>query len=378
MTHEETPRRGRLKVFLGYAAGVGKTFRMLEEAQELRRQGGDVVIGYFEPHGRADTIAEAAELEAVPRRKIEYRGVMFEEMAADAVLARKAAVCLVDELAHTNVPGSRNAKRWEDVLELLEAGIDVWTTVNVQHIESLNDQVRQITGVSVRETLPDWVIQQADEVVMVDATPMALLNRLRRGVVYPPEKAQRALENFFKESTLVALRELALRQTAHEVEVRHEAPVRSALERRTPGSAAQSPAETEQERMLIYITAEPTSAMLIRRGRRIADFLRADCFAVHVSQRADLTHLGVQQRQAIEQYLNFARNLHIETRLLEADDPVHALLDFARRNRITQLYLARPRQSTWPDLLGRDLISRIVRMGRDLRVAIVAERRRRQ
>jgi two-component system sensor histidine kinase KdpD len=378
MTHGETPRRGRLKVFLGYAAGVGKTFRMLEEAHELRRQGGDVVIGYFEPHGRTDTIAEAAGLEAVPRRKIEYRGVMFEEMDADAVLARKAAVCLVDELAHTNVPGSRNAKRWEDVLELLEAGIDVWTTVNVQHIESLNDQVRQITGVSVRETLPDWVIQQADEVVMVDATPMALLNRLRRGVVYPPEKAQRALENFFKESTLVALRELALRQTAHEVEVRHEAPVRSALERRTPGSAAQSPAETEQERMLIHITAEPTSAMLIRRGRRIADFLRADCFAVHVSRRADLTHLGAQQRQAIEQYLNFARNLHIETRLLEADDPVHALLDFARRNRITQLYLARPRQRTWRDLLGRDLISRIVRMGRDLRVAIVAERRRRQ
>ena len=377
MTHEETSRRGRLKVFLGYAAGVGKTFRMLEEAHELRRQGGDVVIGYFEPHGRADTIAEAAGLEAVPRREIEYRGVMFEEMDADAVLARNAAVCLVDELAHTNVPGSRNAKRWEDVLELLQAGIDVWTTMNVQHIESLNDQVRQITGVSVRETLPDWVIQQADEVVMVDATPMALLNRLRRGVVYPSEKARRAMENFFKESSLVALRELALRQTAHEVEVRHQAPLRPAREPRTPGSAL-TRAETERERVLIYITAEPTSAMLIRRGRRIADFLRADCFAVHVTGRADLTHLGAHQRRAVEQYLNFARNLHIETRLLEADDPVHALLDFARRNRITQLYVARPRQRTWPDLLGRDLISRIVRMGRDLRVAIVAERRRQQ
>ena len=377
MNGERTPRRGRLKVFLGYAAGVGKTFRMLEEAHELRRQGADVVIGYFEPHGRADTIAEAAGLEAAPRRKIEYRGVMFEEMDADAVLARNATVCLVDELAHTNVPGSRNAKRWEDVLELLQAGIDVWTTVNVQHIESLNDQVRRITGVLVRETLPDWVIEQADEVVMVDATPMALLNRLRRGVVYPTEKARRAMENFFKESSLVALRELALRQTAHEVEVRHQAPLRPALEPRAPGSAP-SRAETERERVLIYITAEPTSAMLIRRGRRIADFLRADCFAVHVSGLADLTHLGAQQRQAIEQYLNFARNLHIETRLLEADDPVHALLDFARRNRITQLYVARPRRRTWPDLFGRDLISRIVRMGRDLRVAIVAERRRQQ
>jgi len=378
MTNKETARRGRLKVFLGYAAGVGKTFRMLEEAHDLQRQGGAIVIGYFEPHGRADTIAEAAGLETVPRRKIEYRGVMFEEMDADAVLARKAAVCLVDELAHSNVPGSRNAKRWEDVLELLEAGIDVWTTMNVQHIESLNDQVRQITGVSVRETLPDWVIKQADEVVMVDATPMALLNRLRRGVVYPSDKARRAMENFFQESTLVALRELAMRETAHEVELRHQAPVRPALEPRTPGSAAASRAETEQERMLIYITAEPSSAMLIRRGRRIADFLRADCFAVHVSRRADLSELPAEQRRAIEQYLNFARNLHIETRLLEADDPVPALLDFARRNRITQLYVARPRQRTWPDLFGRDLLSRIVRMGRDLRVAIVAERRRQQ
>jgi two-component system sensor histidine kinase KdpD len=376
MAEETTIRRGRLKVFLGYAAGVGKTFRMLEEAQDLRRQGGDLVIGYFEPHGRQDTMAQAEGLETVPRLRIEYRGVTFEEMNTEAVLARNPRVCLVDEFAHTNVPGSRHAKRWEDVLDLLRAGIEVWTTVNVQHIESLNDQVRQITGVSVRETLPDWVIKEADEVVMVDATPMALINRLKRGVVYAPEKAQRAMDNFFKESSLVALRELALRQTAHEVELRHETPLRPILAQQPEAGADQGRAEQEQERILIYVTAEPSSAVLIRRGRRIADFLRADCFAMHVSRRADLAHLPAGQRQAIEQYLNFARNLHIETRLLEADDPVGTLLDFARRNRITQLYLARPHQRTWRHLFHRDLVSRVVRMGRDLRVAIVSERRR--
>src|SRR5512143_2191898 len=213
-------RRGQLKLMLGFAAGVGKTYRMLEEGQKLKEQGVDIVVGYFEPHGRKDTISKAEGLPTVPRRKIEYRGIFFEEMDTTAILKRKPAICLVDELAHTNVPGSERTKRWEDVLLLLDAGIDVVTTMNVQHLESLNDQVWQITGVRVRETLPDWILEQANEVVMIDATPAALLNRLKRGVVYEPDKAQRALENFFKESTLVALRELALRQTAHEVEVR--------------------------------------------------------------------------------------------------------------------------------------------------------------
>ena len=195
---------------------------MLEEAQELKRQGVDVVIGYFEPHGRKDTIAKTEGLEIIPRRKIEYRGSAFEEMDTEAILRRTPSVCVVDEFAHTNVPGSERTKRWEDVMVLLDAGIDVLTTMNLQHLESLNDQILQITGIRVRETVPDWVIKQADEVVMVDVTPEALINRLKRGVVYAPEKAARALENFFKEQTLVALRELALRQAAHEVEIRQE------------------------------------------------------------------------------------------------------------------------------------------------------------
>src|SRR6478672_800630 len=214
------PARGRLKVFLGYAAGVGKTYQMLVEAHELKSRGVDVVIGYFEPHGRKDTMALTEGLEIVPRQAIEYRGSRFEEMDTNAVLLRHPQVAVVDEFPHTNVPGSARLKRWEDIHILLEAGIDVLTTMNVQHLESLNDQILQSTGVRVRETIPDWVLKQADEVVMVDLTPRALLNRLARGVVYPPERAQAALENFFKESTLVALRELAMRQAAYAVESR--------------------------------------------------------------------------------------------------------------------------------------------------------------
>src|SRR6266852_6151405 len=214
------PHRGKLKILMGYAAGVGKTYTMLEEGQELKARGVDVVIGYFEPHGRKDTIAKTEGLELIPRKRVDYRGSMFEEMDTDAILARRPQVCLVDEFPHTNVPGSDRTKRWEDVQVLLDAGIDVVTTMNIQHLESLNDQVWQITSIRVRETIPDWVVQQADEVVMIDLTPRALLNRLQRGVVYGREKAERAMQNFFREHTLVALRELALRQAAHEVEQR--------------------------------------------------------------------------------------------------------------------------------------------------------------
>src|SRR5437879_5062801 len=213
-------RRGKLKIFMGYAAGVGKTYQMLEDAQELKSRGVDVVVGYFEPHNRPDTIAKAAGLEIVPRAKIAYRDSTFEEMDTAAILARRPQVAVVDEFPHTNVPGSERAKRWEDVEVLLDAGIDVPTTMNIQHLESLNDQVWHISGVRVRETIPDWVVQRANEVVMVDLTPRALLHRLQRGVVYEREKAEQALQKFFRESTLVALRELALRQAAHEVEHR--------------------------------------------------------------------------------------------------------------------------------------------------------------
>jgi two-component system, OmpR family, sensor histidine kinase KdpD len=370
---------GRLKIYLGYAAGVGKTYQMLEEAQEMKRHGRDVVIGYFEPHGRKDTIARTEGLEIIPRRRVDYRGTIFEEMDTDAILARHPQVCMVDEFPHTNVPGSARIKRWQDVQALLETGIDVLTTMNIQHLESLNDQVWQITGVRVRETIPDWVMQQADQVVMVDLTPRALLNRLARGVVYSPEKAQKAIENFFQESTLVALRELALRQTAHEVEIRqvdYESPGFQPTLADGDQSEGAAPGGTG-DRILIHVTGEPSTAMLIRRGKRVADYLHADCFAVAVSNHTE-PQPASPEREALERHLNFARNLHIEARMLQGADVAKTLVEFARLNGITHLFLARPRKSQWPAVLGRNLVQQVVRLAQDMQVIIVADRGRSQ
>jgi two-component system, OmpR family, sensor histidine kinase KdpD len=375
----EPRRRGKLKIFLGYAAGVGKTYQMLDEAQKLKCQGIDVVVGYFEPHGRQDTISKAEGLEFVPRRKVTYRASTFEETDVDAILRRHPQVCAIDEFAHTNVPGSERAKRWEDVQVLLDAGIDVLTTMNVQHLESLNDQVWQVTGIRVRETIPDWVVKQADEVVMVDLPPQALLNRLKRGAVYSREKARLAAEKFFQESNLVALRELAMRQTAHEVDVRLWAPEDTAIattDARDRASPSDPPPPSD--RILIFITDDPSTAALIRRGRRVADYLKADCFAVFIHSQIDLHGLPRTQREAIEKHLNFARNLHVETRVLQGDNVAQALVNFARLHRITQIFLARPRQRHWPHLWGRNLLGKVVRLARDMQVTIVAERRRGQ
>lgn len=359
--HSPHSPHGRLKVFLSYAAGAGKTYRMLDEAQQLRQQGVDVVVGYFEPHKRKDTIAKTEGLEFVPRRKVEYRGASFEEMDTEAILLRSPVVCLVDEFAHTNVPGSSRTKRWEDVLALLDAGIEVWTTMNLQHLESLNDQVLQISGIRVRETVPDWVIKRAAEVVMVDVTPEALINRLKRGAVYEAGKAEQALANFFKEQTLVALRELALRQAAHEVETRH-------------AEAATVPAQSV-DRILIHVTSDPATAMLIRRGHRVSDYLQAECFAVYVCPAADFTSLPAGEREAVERHLNFARNLQIETRILNDEHVAERLVEFAHDQRVTQIFLANPRSIHRPPRLKRDLLSRALELAHDMQVIVVAERR---
>ena len=366
------PSRGQLKLFLGYAAGVGKTYRMLEEAQQIKREGKDLVVGYFEPHGRKDTIAKTVGLEMIPTRIINYRGVALQEMDTPAIQARRPAICVVDELAHTNVPGSERSKRWEDVQVLLDAGIDVMTNMNIQHLESLNDKILQITGIRVRETVPDWFVKSADEVVMVDATTGALLNRLKRGDIYAPEKAQRAMDNFFKESTLAALRELAMRQTAHELELREVAETLEPGKEIIPTSLR--PERESRDRILIYVTPDPFTAMLVRRGRRMADYLGADCFAVCVSSHPSDRRSG--GTDAIEKHLNFARNLHIETRILEGDDPAGMIVDFARRNQITHILLGRPKYRSWNRLLGTDLVLRIVNKAKDIRVIVVAERPR--
>ena len=351
-------KKGSLTVYLGYAAGSGKTYQMLEEAQKLKQAGVDVVIGYFEPHGRKDTIAKTEGLETVPRQIIQYKGTVFEEMDTDAILARSPAVCLVDEFAHTNVPGSARAKRWEDVVVIQETGIDVQTTMNVQHLESLNDQVWHVTGIRVRETVPDWVVQSADELVMVDVTPRALVHRLERGVVYAPEKAKNALENFFTEANLTALRELALRKAAHQVEDRREEDV---AERVMPISNP-----NREVRILLYLTDDPSTAGLIRRGKRVSDYLHGECFAVVVAKDLKLTGMPAAEREKVERHIGFAKNLHIDTRVIAGTDVAKALTEFARQNRITQLFLCR---STCDR-------NRIIQGAKNLEITVVADRRR--
>ena len=360
--------KGKLKIYLGYAAGVGKTYQMLEEAQHLKAKGVDVVIGYFEPHGRKDTIAKIEGLELIPRRKVQYRGCEFEEMDLPAILARKPQVCVVDEFPHTNVPGVENEKRWQDVEALLDAGIDVLTTMNIQHLESLFDQMQQITGVRVRETIPDWVMKQADEVVMIDVTPRALLNRLERGVVYGPEKATAALQNFFREPTLVALREMAMRQTAHEVDVRQLVP-----DGFGPGFGPDNRSDVEsrsEERILIHVTGHPHTAALIRRAHRVADYLQAGCFALAVRS----TKVSGDQDVSLNKHLNFARNLHIATEVIDSDRVAEAVVEFARSKSITQIYVSNPDQQPWHALWSRSIPQQIVRLARDMRVVIVSNR----
>jgi two-component system sensor histidine kinase KdpD len=287
-------------------------------------------------------------------------------MDTEAVLARHPAVCIVDEFPHTNVPGSKWNKRWEDVLAMLSAGIDVYTTMNIQHLESLNDQVAQVSGVRVRETIPDWVMEQASEVVMVDLTPRALLNRLDRGVVYSPEKAKLAANNFFRESTLAALREMALRQTAHEVGARHGD---SDSERNGPEGI---PPFRSDEKLMVVVSQDPASVALIRRAKRVADFICADCMAVAVMKPGEK---NPEARTRIEKHLNFARNLHVDSRILESPETAEALVQLARANNITQIYMLWPKRSPWLPMFIRNDLQKVVRLARDMQVTIVDDRR---
>jgi two-component system sensor histidine kinase KdpD len=353
--------RGKLKVYLGYAAGVGKTYRMLDEAQALCQKGVDVVIGYFEPHGRKETIAKTEGMEIVPRRKVAYAHTAFEEMDTDAILRRKPQVVIVDEFAHTNVPGAERLKRWEDVDALLDAGIDVLTTLNVQHLESLNDQIYDITGIRVRETIPDWVVDSADEVVFVDLTPRALRNRLERGVVYAPDKAQKAMENFFTESNLSALREVAMRHAAHELEEKLE-----------PAPADHDMAGGHHERILVCLTGRPSSAMLIRRARRVADYLQAGCVALHVAPGEAKDAID----ETVMRHMSFARNLRIETQIVKAENVSAAITEFARKEHVTQIFMGRSSPLPWWKRFEETLVQQVVRQARDMQITIVAERRR--
>src|SRR5215471_17634345 len=311
-------RRGRLKIYLGYAAGVGKTYRMLEDAHELQSRGTDVVLGFLEHQGRTDVNDRAKEFEIIPLLRIACRGSHTEELDVVGILRRAPKICIIDDLAHTNAPASERQRRWQDVQALLEGGVDVLTTMNVQDLASLSDQILQITGLRVRETVPDWVFQEASEVVMVDVTPRALLNRLERGVIYSADRAKAGTERLFQEPTLVALRELAIRQTAQALEAR------AAAKKERDSSRA--------EKILVHITANPSTAMLLRRARRLADYLHADCVAVFVSSTGDLSSVSAHDRQALERHFRFAEDLRVEKVVLKGKNPAKSLVEFAHTN----------------------------------------------
>jgi two-component system sensor histidine kinase KdpD len=360
---EPAARRGRLKIFFGYAAGVGKTYAMLEAARQEQREGVDVVAGYVEPHGRAETEALLQGLEALPPRLIPYRGVTVREFDLDAALARQPRLILVDELAHTNAEGLRHAKRWQDVAELLGAGIDVYTTLNVQHVESLNDIVGQITGVVVRETVPDSVLDLATDIELVDLTPEGLIERFQEGKVYVPQQAERALQQFFQKSNLVALRELSLRQVAQRL---NKDVAAARLQR-----AAQAPWATS-ERLLVCVGPSPTSAKLIRTAKRMAAAFGGDWLAAAVEPYgAAASAAAGAARQRIAQHLQLAARLGAETHTLTGTDVAQTLLDFARSRNVTKIIVGKTYLPRWKRLVYGTVVDALVDRSGDIDVYVI-------
>jgi len=320
---------GRFKVFLGYAPGVGKTFSMLSEGIRRRSRGEDVVVGVVETHGRNGTAELASKLDQVPRREVEYKGTLFSEMDVDAVLARSPQVALIDELAHTNIEGSRLPKRYEDVLLLLENKIDVLSTVNIQHVESLAPRVQALTGISVREQVPDWVLDRADEIVISDLTPEALVTRMRRGDIYPPERVERSLSNFFRRGNLIALRELALQRVTRAV----DRTLDDYVKRKRLGSQW-----IVAEKVAVCISSNTQARDLIARGARLAEALSAEFYVLHVASGRDS---DAERKRALDVGLQLASNLGAQIVNLTGKDTARTTASFVREHRITQAIVGR-------------------------------------
>ena len=353
--------RGIFKLFLGYAPGVGKTFSMLSEAIRRRSRGEDVVIGVVESHGRKGIEELIEGMESVPRKKLEYKGTIFEEMDVDAILARNPDVVLVDELAHTNIPGSKHRKRYEDVQELLAAKIDVVATLNIQHIESIAPVVRSITGIIVRETVPDWVPLTASETVMVDLTPEALMNRMKRGDVYSAEKVERSLKNFFRRGNLIALRELALRQVAEQVDRSLESYMEDQDIRKNWGV---------RERMAVCVSANPAGQYLIARGARMARRMDAELYVIHVDRE-----IGPREsnQAALAANLRFAENLGAKVIRLRGRSVADSVAEFVRSKHITQVIFGRAPIHDWRKYLYLSAVHRFLRESPAVDVHIVTQ-----
>ena len=360
MREEKEQKCGRLKIFLGFAAGVGKTFEMLNEGNRRKqKRGQDVVVGYVETHGRAGTEEQLGDLEVIPRRKVEYRGATFEEMDTDAILKRHPQWVLIDELAHTNVPGSEREKRWQDVEILLDAGINVATTLNVQHLESLNDVVHDITGQRVRETVPDRIVASADEVKMVDITPRALIHRLERGDIYKADKVQQALSNWFREGNLNALRELALREVAQEVDEDVEA---YRTERHIQETWA------THDRIMVCVSPKTSSLRLLRRGWRIAQRLHGDIVAVYVEN----TPPTEAQQAMLRNDFALADRLKIPVVTLHGD-VAGEIIRYAHEKQVTQLVIGHSKRNRWQEFTKGSIINRLTRELRNVDILVVAD-----
>jgi two-component system sensor histidine kinase KdpD len=373
-----TDEQGHLKVFIGMAPGVGKTYRMLQEGTAESENGRDVVVGYLETHGRAETLAQAESLELVSRRQVSYRGTPLEEMDLPAVLARRPELCLIDELAHSNAPGVEHEKRYEDVRDVLDAGIDVFSTVNVQHLESLNDQVAQLTGATVRETIPDEVLSAADEVVLIDLTPEALITRLREGKVYRAERVPAALSNFFKIENLAALRETALRQVAEDVEVKRLVRAPNPLVRRDDDGvavAAQDGPQPIAERLLALVTLATHSERIVRRAWRSAQRLdgELDVLVVRPPGRPP----SPEDRKRLEELRRLTAMLGARLRLDEGEDVAAVVVRVARSLGSTYVLMGTPSQRRGLSRLGttgeRSLLMRLLRELPGVDVRIVAD-----
>jgi two-component system sensor histidine kinase KdpD len=360
---EGRPDRGRLKVFVGASPGVGKTFTMLEAARAKKAEGLNVLVGIVETHGRRETAALVEGLEVLSRQRLEYRGATLEEFDIDAALARKPELILMDEYAHTNAPGSRHAKRFQDVAELLDAGINVYTTLNIQHLESLNDVVAQITGVTVQETVPDAVLDEADEIELVDVTPEVLEQRLREGKVYVPEQAQRALDRFFRRGNLIALRELALRRTAERVD---------AQMRGYRASAGIAEPWAATERLLVCVSPSEQTLRLVRSARRLAGLLQAPWTVLYVEQPHHAT-LPARQREAAQEALRLAEELGGVAATVPGHDAAEEILAYARQHNVTRILVGRPRRRLLGNLFSNSTAQRLIRRAQGLHIWVGAD-----
>lgn len=359
----DSQNRGMLKIFLGYAPGVGKTYAMLNEANRRLRYGQNIVVGYVENHGRAETDGQIDALEVLPRKEIVYNGVTLSELDVDAVLKRKPDTVLIDELAHTNIPGSKNKKRYEDVLEILSHGINVISTLNIQHVESLNDVVYQITGIRVNETLPDRILQKADEVVVVDLTPDALQNRLRRGAVYRPEKVPQALKNFFRKGNLNALRELVLRQAAEDVDEDLDAYMKR--------EGIKDNWHTV-ERLMVCVSPSPNSKKLIRRGARIANRYKCEWYVVSVnSTRLFFDNHTEADNKMLQSHEQLAKQLGAEVVELTGRSVSETLAVFANQKHITQIVMGQSARTKVETFFRGSTINKLIKMVKNVEIHLI-------